>query len=490
MIRGALVITGPKHPFEVQLTGADLRRPVRLSRGGPVELAPGIYDVTARVAARTRRTTVAVWPEREAWVDLSDMAPDTVTPIYASVRDRHQADAAARLSRKPLVPLPHAEGRLMFFTWRVHDAPRTRRPKLWLLRPEGDAVLRLHDDGVVNPLHGCAGFCLDLPAGPYVLAEHVPGHGLRGQAVAVAPGMETHVFALWVADHPELSRAAVSLLPLGTGFDPSSTARYVALETELAALAHEQCISDFDIAEPLEAEAAPQDPITQLAYAYRMLRTAEINRDAIARAVNAVARWAPADAAALRTASGMSDDIGDLPGGAPPLFAIGRDLLAMNRRFTPDSVGRATDGSIWSRWQLTSSTGMALPDDLQGQRRRDDRDGAADRMVSRAVLLRPIGGEIDWTAAASAPEQGSSAGRHFDFRVLPQGSSHAGRTAEIRVRRGRGDLLYRRSGELELTYGPTGQPVPHHPPGIPITAEAGIDLRSHLEQNLRIGGSS
>lgn len=468
------------------MSGPTLPKPLILSGAARKSLPAGIYGVEVRHPGHVERSTIAVWPGLEVTIGPTVSSIETIAPTTPGA----QADAATEISHRALTRA--VDSRLFFFARSRDGTARLRAPKVWLLTLEGELIVRLHQDGELDRSSGYAGFCIDVAAGTYMLAYHAAGRGLRAQAIATPSKMESHVFVPWDDDRPDVARASVTCVPLGTGFSLESRNLYARSELIVDALS-----GGWSSPENLDGLTG-LDPVARLAMGYRMLGEGEQRAAAIAAIVDEVAAWAPADATLLRRSSvgppNVPDDVDSAPD-VPPLLSPSTTMLwqsfAARTSATNDATWQPVSGSMWTRWRLDSSDRDVLPADLLGQATQNDDDWTPPPTPLDPPNIRIIrtGAEDDRGGylAADYPLPRIPLGRHLDYTVLDRLATALTVVAQVRVRQSDALTIYQRSGGARLQYLPTGQIVPTDPnAALKLLIPVGSDVIRHLEQALHV----
>lgn len=379
-----LYVHGPYEFTELRVLDPGLRVVGSGVKSVEGELPAGIYRVQARVPGAFGERLVPVGLQGDA-VDTSitDFPLDLDSPApVVGVKTYHDlhADAARSESHTVHVTFSEQHESQLFVFIRSDGSERSGLPLLSIETNEGDVIARLDRDGRGDSYMGYGALSVALPAGTYALVHDAPGLGRRAQAVFVEGGWQTQVFIPWDSDAIDPSRALVSMLPIGLGFDPYRTELYLPVEAALDGLVRRQMVlSPIDEEAFLDARLGDPafgliSPVYGLIGAYSYLLRGDVDPARLMAIASTLLKFLPhsPDAHLLyRVARQVSgeDESGIEPPipvwaefDVPPMFAVGTDRLLDQAAEDTSPVRTAgwlarvedarTSGSVWTRWDV------------------------------------------------------------------------------------------------------------------------------------------
>lgn len=393
-----LYVHGPYEFTELRVLDPGLRVVASGVKSVEGELPAGIYRVQARVPGAfgerlvpvglhgdTVGTSITDFP-----LDLDSPAPVVGVKTYSGLH----ADVAKSESHAVHVTFSEQQESQLFIFIRSDGSERPGLPPLSVETNEGDVIARLDRDGRGDPDMGYGALSIALPAGTYFLAHYAPGLGRRAQAVFVEDGWQTQVFIPWDPDAIDPSRALVSMLPIGFGFDPYRPELYQPVEAALDGLARGQMIlSPIDEEAFLDARLGDPgygliSPVYGLIGAYSYLLRGDVDPVRVMAIASALLKFLPHSPDAhllyrMARQAGGEDVSGFEPPipvwaefDVPPMFAVGTDRL-LDQAAEDTSPVRATgwlarvaaartSGSVWTRWDVGQGVGPRTTELLKG----------------------------------------------------------------------------------------------------------------------------
>jgi hypothetical protein len=376
------------------------------------ELPPGIYRVQARVPGAFEERFVAVEPEGDTHVTGFGLTLDSLAPVEGArtYRETH-ADSANSESCMVRAAFSEQQDSQLFVVVRSDGSERPDPPKLRVVSREGGVIAQLDSEGYTDLSKGFGAVLVAMPAGTYGLVHEASGLGHRAQAVFVEEGWQTQVFIPWDPDGIDLSRALVSMLPLGRGFDPKTPWEYAPVEAALDGLARGRTVLSR-IDEQVFLDAKFSNPILGLVGTYAYLLRGEVDSQRLLMIASNLLKLLPhsPDAQLLyrvarqiggEAASGFEPPVPVWTEfDAPPMFAAGTDRLldqaAEDASLVPVASWLAsvaatrTSGSVWTRWDVDLDAGRQareLVRDAMGDgRARDSAEWARRAGLPRSVV--------------------------------------------------------------------------------------------------------
>lgn len=184
-------------------------------------LPQGMYEVSVTLGGEEQRRLILLRAGQEILLGREEwtLPIRTAAPLRGSATtlDIH-AEQARKWSREVTWGNRERVGSSLFIFARTLEPERHRLEpgNLLLLNGEGETLADFSDGVIGDPGDGWWTFNCNLPPGPYMLHTVEPS---RYQPVWLSPEYETHIF-LPVSDTLSLRDMAVSMPPLGEGFDP------------------------------------------------------------------------------------------------------------------------------------------------------------------------------------------------------------------------------------------------------------------------------
>ncbi len=369
-----LFVQGPYDYTDLSVLTLPLREVASGVGSVSVDVEPGIYRVTARVpgAVDERFVTVPETGETRVTDLLLDM--DSPAPLYGARTHLEYHESLTRAASATVdvrVPGKSHPGEL-FIVVRTDGIPGPALPDVRVQTAEGTQIARLDRPGEYSRLSkGLITLSIQLPPGTYQLTHEVTGQGRRGQAVYVAAGWQTQVFAPWDHDQAALPRALVSMVRLGLGFNPDNS-EYNYINAALDGLAYGRVVlSDYEESSLLNAKFT--DPILGLIGAYGYMLRGSVERSRLRVIIQNLLKLLPespdaqvlARIACERYEIAINADLYSIS--SPPMFSLGAQWLieqaAKDDWLIPASSWLAriiltrTSGSVWTRWDLDADPG-------------------------------------------------------------------------------------------------------------------------------------
>ena len=336
------------------------------------DVPPGIYRVTAQVPGASTERLVTVSEAGETEVTDLSLDLESITQVYgARTRPEWRDDLIRAASRTVDVRVPDNShpGELLIVV-RAVEGKESALPDVRVQTAQGAQLARLDRPGKYSRLSdGLITLSIQLPAGTYELTHEVDGQGRRGQAVYVASGWQTQVFAPWNKDEAGLSRALVAMARIGCGFDPDR-GNYESVNAALDGLARGRVVlTGYEEDGLLNAKST--DPMLGLIGAYGYILRGKVTRERLDVIIQNLLRLLPHSPDVQLLARVAKKDYGvtieaDLSGGisAPPMFSLGAQWL-IERATEDDRLIAATSwpsrialtrtsDSVWTRWDVAA----------------------------------------------------------------------------------------------------------------------------------------
>src|SRR6266511_3093282 len=404
-----LLVSGPYEFTDLRVLDPGLRVVATGTGFVDRELPPGIYRVLARGPGAFDERLVAVKAEGDTRVTDFALPLDSPAPVTGA-RTYHEDHERPAQSESLSVHVAFSEqhGSQLFAFVRSDGSPRTTSPLLSVETREREVIARLDRDGRNEPKMGFGALTVALPAGTYALVHEAPGLGHRAQAVFVEDGWQTQVFIPWDADGIDPSRALVSMLRLGRGFDPNAPWEYEHVEAALDGLARgrvvltpseEQAFLDAKFSNPVLGLIGTYayllrgdvDPRRLMVITYNLLSLLPHSPDA--HLLYRLAQQTGGEAV-----TGFEPPVPVWTGfDIPPMFAAGTDRLldraAEDASLVPAAslmaavAATRTSGSVWTRWNTDLDASRQTRELLQDVME-DRRGSAVERAARQAGLPR------------------------------------------------------------------------------------------------------
>ena len=278
----SLVVKGPTAGAELSVYDSSFR----LKHSGigeiAVTLAPGLYDVEARLANDSERKSVAlVGPPQKIAADEWSLKLRTAAPLPLSSTWRQSHQQAAAKYSKQTTATAEGDSRLLIFARSVKrgltgewEQPGDR---FWtgikLKGADGRLVSDLANGVESDIKDGWCAFSVDLAEGGYVVSGPSPQGGEICMPLWLQPAYGTCVFVP-VFDRPALDAASIVMAPKEQGLGPENQGEAEYGEALLAGFRRDKDLMDSSAIQKMLLKKF-DNPFAGIIAAYALCRSGD-----------------------------------------------------------------------------------------------------------------------------------------------------------------------------------------------------------------------